>query len=114
VNSHIGTKANEVKKVPHPPQKRNLVCEGGHYYASWVNLPWILQKECSKLRCKDLHVASTMKKTASQCLLWGIHVNSCIGTFARDVALPHLQNLLAYSLQLLSVIQIFEFLVLST
>ena len=41
---------------------------------------------------------STMKKTASQCLLWGIHVNSCIGAFAEDVAIPHLQNLLPYVL----------------
>ena len=41
---------------------------------------------------------SIMKKTASQCLLWGIHVNSCISALVEDVAIPHLQNILAYVL----------------
>ena len=54
-------------------------------------LKQVLERGCE--RC-----TSDIKKDASQCLLWGIHINSCIGAAPQDVATPHLKNLLAYAL----------------
>ena len=54
-------------------------------------LKQVLERGCE--RC-----TSDIKKEASQCLLWRIHINTCIEAASQDVATPHLKKLLAYAL----------------
>ena len=54
-------------------------------------LKQVIERGCE--RC-----TSDIKKEASRCLLWGIHINTCIGAASQDVATPHLKKLLSYAL----------------